>query len=287
MDRYEPFGSEPEVPPESSAEQPMDDASEAERQERLDYLRNIAPTRQKHGRWPVILAGVVVITLIGLGSWLALDHGGKAASKKAAPAKVAPSPLSQSSATTNYVSNGQDLNLSFDYPIAWSVSPPSNANPNDQPISVTSPLTTITTATGGSTTGRVIISIRPVSAQLSELSAGNATAAQASSQFGYAKPTANQFQYPFLTFIHQPTAGNPASAFQEVFVTGTTQFNAGDSITADSFSVDPIISASFFSCTTTVCDGPDAVPLNITNNTWQNASIFNQTLSVLESLRLN
>lgn len=289
MDRYTPFGSQPGVsPPEPIHDDRNDEATgSADREERLDYMKNVALTRQSSSHWPLKITGaVIILLLIGLGAWLAFGHSGKAKPKKAATAVVAPSKTTTSN-TANYVASGQDLNLSFNYPSTWSATPASGTDTTDQAIMLNSPLTTIASATGASVTGKVTLSIRPGSATLTELASGNATAAQASAQVGYTKPTANQYQYPFITFIHLPTTGNPNGAFQEVLVSGTTQFNAGDSLTAASVSVDPIISASFYDCSSTACTGSSATPLNITNDTWQNATVFKQTLAAIESLQLN
>jgi hypothetical protein len=314
MDKYAPFGSQSGVPlpperpdneddtdlqtdAETSPEdvqaaepaKPLAEADDTDQSQRLDYLRNVKPLRQSsNSTWPRLVAGAIIVLVVIIGGWLVADHRShKTTSKKTTTAQVAPSKVTSSAATANYVASGQDLNLSFDYPGSWSATPPSGSDTTDQAITVSSPLTTVTTATGSSVTGKVSLSIRPVSAQLTELAAGNATAAQASVQFAYSKPTANQFQYPFLTFIHVPANGVPTGAFQEVIVTGTTQFNAGDGLTADSFSVDPIISASFLDCLDAECSGSGAAPLNITNDIWQNTNLFRQTLTALESLQLN
>jgi|GEM_PF-994761 len=314
MDKYAPFGSKSGVPllperpdneddndlqidAETSPEdtraaepaKPSAETDDTEQRQRLDYLRNVKPLRRSSSSaWPRLAAGAIIILVVIIGGWLVVNHHShKAAAKKTTAAQVAPSKVTSSNATANYAASGQDLNLSFDYPGSWSATPPTGTDTTDQAITVSSPLTTVTTATGSSVTGKVTLSIRPVSAQLTELAAGNATAAQASVQFAYSKPTTNQFQYPFLTFIHVPANGVPTGAFQEVIVTGTTQFNAGDGLTADSFSVDPIISASFLDCLDAECSGSGGTPLNITNDTWQNASLFKQTLTALESLQLN
>src|SRR6202050_356082 len=65
--------------------------------------------------------------------------------------------LSGQNTNSQYVSNGQDLNLSFSYPSDWSVNPATNDNPTDQTITVTSPLTSITNASNTTITGKVVV----------------------------------------------------------------------------------------------------------------------------------
>ena len=172
----------------------------------------------------------------------------------------------------------------------WSnrVTPPSNDNANDQTITVSSPLVSIVNASGGTVTGKVVVSIRPGSSQISELNSGTATASQASIQIGYNNPLPNQQQYPYLTFINLNGGSNSAGVFEEVMITGLTQFTPGESVTPSTLGpIDPIISASFYSCTTQVCSGPNQAPLSITYATWQNTMVFQQVLSLFQSLQLH
>ena len=274
--------------PSPAPETPESEPTPEERQEHTDYLKNIVqpkPAKKGWPKWPLLIAVIIIIGVAGV--YLAGHHSPtKPAAKTTTIAKVAPTQTSTSTSTSNYVSNGKDLNLSFDYPASWTATPVTGGNTTDQPISVTSPLVSMTSAAGQGVTGKVVLQIRPVTAQLNELGSGT-TAAQASIQYAYSKPTPAQHNYFYLTFVHVSGASNPAGSFQEIFVTGINTFSAGDSLTPSSISVDPIISASFYSCAASICTGASAVPLSISNTTWQNADIFKQTLTALESLKLN
>lgn len=198
---------------------------------------------------------------------------------------VATTPVN--SAVTNYTSNGTDLNLNFSYPTGWTVTPASNNNASDQPITVTSPVTSIATSTG-SVSGKVVIMIRPGNSQIDELSSGNAMVAQSSAQFAYSKPTSSQHQYPYLTFVHLAGGQNPNSAFDEVFITGISTFSANTPMTAGSLGqLDPIISARFYTCSTSDCTGSGMSPLTITNDIWQNDALCQQIQTLFASLQLN
>ena len=103
------------------------------------------------------------------------------------PSQPAATPNTSSSASAGmeqYVAKGSDLNLSFVYPTGWSANPASGIT-TDQTITLTSPQTTITAAGGSSVTGEVVLTVRPGTAPLNELTANNPTAPQASSQIAY------------------------------------------------------------------------------------------------------
>jgi hypothetical protein len=286
---------EPELSAIDTAGDPKDEHADLpmtpreEQQAQVDYARRVMPPPKPKKNWPKWVALIiVVIVLAGAGAFVDghKSSGSKTPAKKATTAQIAPTQTSSSSSTATYTAAGNDLNLSFSYPSDWTATPASGSDTTDQPITVTSPLVSITSAAGSSVTGKVIFTIRPGTATLSELGSAT-TAAQASVQYAYSKPASDQHNYFYLTFIHTAATINPAGSFNEVIVTGITTFNSGDSLTPDNVSVDPIISASFDSCTTNACSGSGAVPLSITNATWQNADIFTQTLTMIESMQLN
>ena len=289
-------GEGPQVPPRGLPDTPDQAAEQVAPEDepsRVEYLKNmLPPSKQSHAKrkWPlIVLLVIVVAALAGGGVYLYLSKHNKSQvnSKSHAASKsntVKPSLNQVAAGNAHYVSNGQDLNLDFDYPSNWTAAPTSGNNSNDQTITLNSPLTTIAGADGSSQTGKVTLTIRPGSAQLSELN-NHDTAAQASAQFAYSKPTSAQHQYPYLTFLHFGS-GN-TSSFSEVLVTGTLQFPQGTNLVPSDVTVDPIISASFFSCSDTACAGSGAAPLSVTNATWQNATVFQQTLGILESMQLN
>lgn len=239
----------------------------------------------------ILMVLLVVVVLAGLGGgtyWFTKHHKSVAPKSTTTQATIKPVTTS-SSGTAQYVSNGSDLNLSFSYPSTWTVTPASGGNSSDQTITLTSPLTSIPAAGGSTVTGKVVVTIRPgATTTPSELNANSPTAAAASAQFAYSSPTANQYQYPYLTFIHFSTGVTTAGAFEEVLITGTTQFTAGEAVTASDLSgLDPIIAATFSKCTTQACTASGATPLSITSGTWTNTSVFQQVQALFTSMKLN
>jgi len=300
MDHYTPFSpkggqNEPnrELPPVPEADVSATAAVNVEPDEptRVEYVKNMMPpTAKPKKKWPLVALAVLMVAALAGGGywyWYVTQHKSKPPIvHKSSGSQLKPAPVESSTAgTPQYVSNGSDLNLDFNYPSNWTVSPPSNDNKNDQTITATSPLTTMTTASGTSVTGKVVVSIRPGTSSLSELD--GTTTAQASVQIAYSKPTSAQYQYPYLTFIHVPGVSDVAGSFDEVVVTGTTQFPQGTSLSQASVEVDPIISASFYSCSTQTCTASGQKPVSITNDSWQNDSIFQQSLAVFQSMQLN
>lgn len=258
---------------------------------RLDYMKRVIPSPKPTRIWPKI-AVVILITLMivgGAGYFVLKQHGHmKNHPRTLATVKSTPSKsVTNTSTMAHYVSNGTDLNLSFDYPNSWSVTPDSNNNTSDSIITLNSPLTTVIDSTGASVTGKVTVTIRPGSMAISELANGAVTAAQSSVQFSYTNPTSSQDTYPFLSFFNLTGESDPSSAFSEVLVTGKTQFTKDQSILPASVAVDPIIAASFYHCTSSDCFGSAAVPLTITQTSWQNVSLFEQTMAILASMQLH
>lgn len=260
------------------------------------YGHEAAPPARSKRKLLLILAGVLVLLLAGgvAAYWLTHRQQPAPAASSRTPATsnqsqpLVPDDTQAQGTSGHYVSNGKDLNLSFSYPSDWTVTPASNNNPNDQPITVTSPLVSIPGANGQSTTGKVIVSIRPGNTTLSELSSDKATAGQASAQIAYDKPTSAQHQYPFLTYVHLAGGANPSSSFEEVIITGVSSFAKDQPITSASLSqLDPIISARFYACSNQACSTSSATSLSITNATWQNAPVCMQTLAIFQSLQIN
>ena len=263
-----------------------------------EYSAGQTPIEPPKRSWraPILIAGAVAVVLLAGGAayWFVALRQTKApeiATTTPTTAQVQPSVPDDTSAqgsSLQYVSNGKDLNLSFTYPAGWTVSPPSNSNQADQQIIVTSPLVSMVSASNQSATGRVVVSIRPGTAALSELAGDKATAGQASSQIAYSKPTSSQHQYPYLTFIHLSGGTNSAGAFEEVMITGVTSFAKDQAVTSLSLSqLDPIISARFYTCSDQTCTAANSAALSITNSTWLNNSATSQTLAMFQSIQIN
>lgn len=256
-----------------------------------------APQPRRKGKkvvWVMVIIAAMLLLAAGAAAYWFLGRPKPAADQSAQTTQSSgsaqtPTPdNSVNSGSAQYVSNGQDLNLSFSYPSGWTVSPASGGNSDDMPITVTSPLVSLSGANDHAVTGKVIVSIRPAAAQLTELASGKASIAQDSVQFAYTKPTSVQHQYPYLTYIHLGGGNNTNAVFEEVIITGVTKFTKGQALFPESMgALDPIISAAFYQCATQACTGSGATPLSISDSIWQSTNVFEQTQAIFASLELH
>src|SRR5665213_1536383 len=208
------------------------------------------PTISKDKPW-LRIAIIVVIALVLIGGVLYfVGHKSPKPKGQVSGQKIIQvTPSNTPSTTTKYLSNGNDLNLSFTYPNNWSVTPLSNDNKNDQTITLTSPLTTIINTDNSSVVGKIVIQVRPGTDTVSELNSNSPITSLASTQIAYSQPTSNQTSYPFISFIHFSDGSKATGSFEEVIITGGLSFTQGQTISAENVSgLDPIISASFYQC---------------------------------------
>ncbi len=268
--------------------QPAPEVQETPPTPHPSYKPTVGSGKRKTPVWLWVVIALLVLALLGGAYWFSQrSKTSKPAAKSNSTTQKNPTPAKSTSTNTkHYISNGKELNLEFDYPDDWTVTPESGNNATDQPIAVISPLVSVTNADGATVTGKVIVSIRPSSEGTKELGASNpTTVAQDSVQIAYKAPTSAQHQYPFLTFIHFANASKASGAFEEVMITGVQGFKKGDPIT--SAATDPIISASFYQCSTEACTGSGGKFLSITYTIWQNTPLFKQVQDLFASLKIN
>lgn len=244
--------------------------------------------RKKNKGLLITAVAIIALILIGGGLFLVLHKSPKPKGHISAQKIIQVAPSNTPSNITNYVSNGNDLNLSFSYPNNWSVTPPTNDNKTDQTITLTSPLTTIINADNASVVGKIVVQVRPENVAASELNSNSPITSLASTQIAYSKPTSNQTSYPYISFIHFSDGAKATGAFEEVMITGGLTFTQGQTISAEDVSgLDPIISANFYQCAVQSCSGSSQSFLSINLDTWQNTTIFQQVLAIFESFQLN
>lgn len=230
-----------------------------------------------------IVIGVLVIVLVGF--FMLKGNAPKKASNPSHKTYSATN-VPISSTTKHYVSKEQILNIAFDYPSNWTVSPASTTYNGSSNITVKSPVMPIVDANGKTLPGQIVINFRPGGAQINELVQYSAAAAANSVQIAYSNPSPNQLVYPYITFVNLSSNPNPNGLFQEVIITGPDTFNMGAPVTSASLSgLDTIISATFYDCSLNDCS-TDNNTLSINSNIWQNSALFNQVLKVFESISL-
>lgn len=249
--------------------------------------------KQRSGKKIIYIIVALVVILAAVGGYMLLKKSpaktpaaqtGKASSQ----ASNVPATASASD-TKNYKSSVSGLDLSFDYPSNWKVTVANDTKDTSvKYISIETPPSSIENDKGATTTGKVIILIRPKLADVPELSGNDGSIAQDSQQLAYAKPSANQHQYPYVSFVHFGGTRTSKNPFEEVFVTGSTMFKASDNIgTGNVAGVDPLISAAFYQCPDTTCAGKGTGPLSITDSVWQNNDVAKKVKALIESLVIN
>lgn len=253
------------------------------------------PRKRSSSKKPLLIVlGVVLLVIAAVAVYLLFlkkDSAPPATTKSPTPPATVNVETTPSSANTkHYTSTVKGLDLSFDYPDNWTVSMAKDAkDPNIQYIVVTSTPSAITNDKGAEVTGKVLILFRPDDSDLAELSAdSNASAAQDSQQIAYTKPTANQRQYPYVSFIHfggDRTSSNP---FEEIINTGGIQITKSTIVSASTVAnVDPLVSAGLYVCKTEDCPTTGTPNLSITDDTWQNNDTLKKVKALFESLIIN
>ncbi|HEY8999587.1 MAG TPA: hypothetical protein VIM53_04720 [Candidatus Saccharimonadales bacterium] len=254
------------------------------------------PKKPEH-LWRNVLIGVAAVVVIAglVFGGIALAKHKKtndktASSKSSGNSSASSSSGTSGSASTNvaagtntYTSNESSLGLTLNYPDGWTPSPTATTASGTANITLTSPTATFTDASGASVTGKAVVTIRPASAGISELTNSTATAAQASTQIGYTNPTSGQHKYPYITFLHFTTGEKASGAFEEVMITGVTSFSSGASVTTgDLAGLDPVITVNFYGCSGNTC----TTPLSVNNAEWTSNATAVEALNILQSLQL-
>lgn len=292
--RTRPADEEYGTPDEFQAGSLADEATDQGADTRYAPAAEVTHARPKKRRWPWwVLVAVIVVTLAVAG-FLLFGHKKVAApttTNKAASGQntdqgpsVPTAPVA--TGTSTYTSPAGGFNLSFTYPSAWTVSPPSGQA--GRTITLTSPIVNLTDASGIGAPGRVVLTIQPGGSSVKELS-GSAAAAQDSVQYAYDAPTAAQHHYFYVSFLHsQTTASGTNGAFELVVITGVNPLAKGTAVTADTFGgVDPLVTASFSECMTQNCTGTGATPLGTNAAAWQTDPTFKQLQALFESFKFN
>lgn len=257
-------------------------------QDQLGFKTMYPEENQKFGKKPIVIILIsIIIIFVSAGVFYYLFHKSNRTITASSKRQLSVTPnYSSTSQSSQYVSNGQDLNLTFSYPSNWSVSPPSGDNKTDQNITVTSPLASLQDVNNQTVTAEAVVSIRSASANLDELASNSAVAEQNSDQIAYIKPAPDQQQYPYITYIQ--LNGGTNAGFQEVMITGTQQFTKGELVNETTLGgIDPVIAVTFYKCLSQSCNGSNRTPLSININTWQNNNLCQDVLNIFESLQLH
>jgi Tfp pilus assembly protein PilE len=274
---------QPAVPP-TPPEEP-DTEPEYNPRARLDYLHTVNPPKKKR-LWLRILIVVIVLALLAGGAVYAYPRYIK---KKPAPVTTKQSTTQASQAakpaedkiTTKHF-DSSNFNLGFEYPEDWVV----NDNTETARLTVTSPATSMKTASGTTELVRNVVTIAAKGQNLTPFDKGSALAVRASEKIKYTNPTSAQRAETYLSFIQYSTT-SAGSTFDGVYITGDNGYQKDQYIPkADMAGRDPLIVVNFERCTDSKCSGTPA-SISLPSTIWDDDSFKNPILTLLKSISVN
>lgn len=245
----------------------------------------VPPARpRRKRRWLRLLIVLLLIAAAGVAAyWLGAHQAASTHHRANAPAKQPVKQPAQQTSTTQTATKHYDsssLTLGFDYPADWQVAETAAA------LTVTSPKQQLQTADGQQAAGQVRVTFRKQQKNLSEFSAGPATAVLESQKLTYKQPTAIQRAQTYLSFLGY--AGSRVSGLDALYITGDNGYQQDQSVPmSDIVKSDPLISVTFFSCSNTPCTLAHMTPLTLDASSWQHASFTQPVIALLESLTLD
>lgn len=267
---------------------PLTPEEEAERQQRIDYLRKLRDKETGRGGkgkvwWTIV---IIILLLIAGGIAFALWEINKPAkvSPGAAtantdtqqpaetPAQTAPTTEQKDYESTNFA-------LSLKYPGDWTLNDAATA------LTIISPVQQLPGADGQAKSGAVVVTIRHKQASLPEFKAGNAVAVLDSKNVTYTAPSEGQRGTTFLSYL-QYASTTTKGALDAIYITGNAGYKKTQAIPqADAIKVDPLITVHFVECASGCT--PTTQSTQVNGETWQ-ASTANTTVeTILKSLAFN
>jgi hypothetical protein len=261
-----------------------------ERQARLDYLKTLRGNEKPKKRWPKVV-GIIVAALIVLGAlggaayyWFVVkvDDTPTATHTTQSDSKATNTPQQTQNGTTpaetkDYTSTNFPVELK--YPPNWTV--------NDTPtkLTITSPQLDLPAANGETLKGAAVFTIRNKQPSLPEFSKGNAVAVLPSENITYASPATGQRGSTYVSFL-QYSATTAKGALDGIYITGNAGYQQGQAIPmVDVVKVDPLITVTFVSCTTTCSDASPAA--NVSSTVWTAASLQTILENMFKSLAIS
>jgi len=255
------------------------EAPDAERQERIDYLKSIAPAPKPKRMWLRILMIIVGVLILAAAAYLLIT---KALNKKDTPS-TAKDDTKTSSTQTEVVTktkhfDSATLGLGLDYPENWKASEANNK------VTIVSPAMQLKTAGGGSKSGQAVVTIQPKQTTLDAFKKGNGLATLSSERVSYTKPSQTQRAQTYLSFVQYPTS--TVSGIDAIYITGDNGYQKDQAVPqVDIVQVDPLVSVTFLECNGS-CTGTGQ-PMTIASSTWSDGTAVAKMLrNLLTSLAI-
>lgn len=263
--------------PEQPVEQPATPSEPIGEGQHVDF-RPVPPAKKKRPLWLWILIGLVIVAL-AVSAALALKP--KAKTPATQKTSAAQSSSQSNTAKVNVPTKSYQsttFNLSFDYPEDWKVN-----DSGTPPLTVVSPVMTLTNAAGQKISGEVVMTILPQGQVPAQYGNGNATAVMESEKISYSKPTPSQRAQTYLSFV-QYEATTAHGALDGIYITGNVGYTKGQPIPkADIAARDPDVNITFIKCANSACNGSSG-PTNVAATMWDDQNFQAPIKTMLTSL---
>lgn len=276
--------SQATAPPEPK---PLTPEEEAERQQRIEYLRSVRkPDKNRRGgkKWLIIV--IVLLLLIAAGLAAAYWY----LNRDKTPAKTTPAATNttqqpsqqaqQPAADADFKSyTSTNFSLSLKYPSDWTL------NDTAPELSIISPVQQLPGSAGAPVSGAIVVAVRPQQASLAEFKAGNAVAVLDSKNVKYSSPAQGQRATTFLSYLQYNTT-TTKGALDSIYITGNSGYKKDQTIPmSDVIKVNPLINVYFVQCTS-ACT-PTSSSMNVSGSSWTSDKLNTTVETILQSLALN
>jgi hypothetical protein len=231
---------------------PPTDEELADRQERIDYLKNLrgAESGAKKGRgkkWLIILIVVLLLVAAGIGALLWKINkkpdpkpAGTDQAVTTQPVEETPPPAAEQADLKDYTST--NFALSLKYPSDWTLNDTANV------LTIMSPAMKLPGADGQDASGAVVVAVRPKQSSLAEFKTGNGAAVLGSKNVKYSAPSEGQRGTTYLSYV-QYASTTTKGALDAIYITGNSGYQKGQAIPeADITKVDPLVNVYFVAC---------------------------------------
>lgn len=277
---------QPKLDSSKSSAQALHEVAEqmdAERKERIEYLRSVAkpPVKERRSKaWLWVLLVLVVLAGGGFAGWWLLLRS-KPAPQQPTQAQTQTKPSATANdekpAMKHYDSSA--FGIAFDYPEGSTVTDSGTSS-----LTVSSPIMQEKTAAGSSQNGKIVMSITSTAAALDDFKAGNATAVVDSEKISYTKPSSTQRAETYISFLG--LASSAKTGLDSIYVSGDNGYQTGQAIPeVDIAKGDPHIRIAFLPCSSGAnCSATATVPVTLPANIWQTKSFSTPIKAMLASI---
>lgn len=230
--------------------------------------------KKSHKVRNTLLIILLVLVVFGGGAgaaWYWQQHKQPAAKPKQSTAQRSQPQSTTSQDTTDSNStfskqtkeyDASDFGLTLQYPSDWT---PAEQN---GVLTISSPNTTLTDATGAQVTGQVVLTVRSKQDNPEEFAKGNAVAVLASDKVNYTHPTSTQRGSTYISYL-QYAATTTKGGLDGVYITGDNGYQYAQNIPkSDIAGVDPLVDVTFVKCSDDACAKGSQTPLTISGKSW-------------------